>query len=87
MYEQGVDPNWEYYLETGEDPTDGELSEDESAEMDEDSNALGISEFDMCVLDAYETIMRGCTLRYALRKNGLTEKEYMDNIDRVLKEN
>ena len=84
MYDEGVDPNWEYYLETGEDPTDGELSGEEAAELDLHGDMLDIPEFDLRVMAAYGDIKRGISRRNALKKFNLTEKEYTENLHRVL---
>ena len=86
MYDEGVDPNWEYYLETGEDPTDGELSGEEAADLDLHGDMLGLSNRDIRILGAYSAILNGSTLKYAMKKFGITEKEYNENINRVLNE-
>lgn len=43
-----------------------------------------ISEFDLRVMDVRGQISRGFDKAKALKENGLTEKEYDDNIERVL---
>lgn len=47
------------------------------------ADEIGVS--DTKVMGAFGAMRRGATKEEALQKYGLTEKEYDDNIDRVLK--
>lgn len=86
MDDEHVDPNWEYYLETGEDPTGGELSGEEIADMDLHADMLGLSNRDIRILSAYSRILQGTSKNDALSLYGITKEEYDRNIERVLSE-
>lgn len=61
-------------------PQDNQYSEEFSLMADE----IGVE--DTKVMGVFGAIRRGATNEEALKKYGLTEKEYDDNIDRVLNE-
>lgn len=61
-------------------PQDNQFSEDFSLMADE----IGVT--DTKVMGVFGAMRRGATKEEALKKYGLTEKEYDDNIDRVLNE-
>lgn len=59
-------------------PQDNQFSEDFSLMADE----IGVT--DTKVMGVFGAMHRGATKEEALKKYGLTEKKYDDNIDRVL---
>lgn len=61
-------------------PEDNQYNEDFSLMADE----IGVA--DTKVMGVFGAMRRGATKEEALTKYGLTEKEYDDNIDRVLNE-
>lgn len=61
-------------------PEDNQYNEDFSLMADE----IGVE--DTKVMGVFGAMRRGATKEEALTKYGLTEKEYDDNIDRVLNE-